>query len=441
MRVSDVKHASERYEVRDLTSLDIQSYGEDNAYPQRIHSITSASPTAKICIDRFAKFIRGRGFSDATLYKLKVNRWGLRSDRLLRLVSDDFARYGGFCIHLNYNVLGEIVGMQHIPFEHARLGLEDDSGYVGNIAINRYWVGKHKKKAKPENTDYIDIYNPKPEVIQAQIVAAGGIELYKGQVLYLSNEGENTYPIPVYDSAITEISTDEGLANVKYRNVRNNFLPGGILITRKGTTVTDEKKDFDKGFDAQGFKQFQGDTNAVKIIHVELEYGEEEPEFKEFPSHSYDRDFEVTETSTQERIYAVLGQEAFYRTRTGALGWSAEVVSEAFTYYNSYTQDERLLLEEVFNDLFSHWHQPVTPNFQILPLSYDGNMDIKAIPPEVYGVMTDNEKRALVGLPEIKDAESDETLLAEKIGVGGRTGNGINYCRYNANASAKTGRS
>lgn len=37
------------------------------------------------------------------------------------------------------------------------------------------------------------------------------------------NGRENTYPVGKGDRVATEMSTDEGLSNVKYRNVRNNF--------------------------------------------------------------------------------------------------------------------------------------------------------------------------------------------------------------------------
>ena len=66
----------------------------------------------------------------------------------------------------------------------------------------------------------IDVFNPIKEVIAAQIEAAGGIEFYKGQILWISGAGRNTYPVPKADRVSTELSTDEGLANVKYRNVR-----------------------------------------------------------------------------------------------------------------------------------------------------------------------------------------------------------------------------
>ena len=81
------------------------------------------------------------------------------------------------------------------------------------------------------------MFNPRKNVVYEQIRAAGGIENYKGQVLWVSGAGNFVYPIPRADRVATEMSTDEGLANVKYRNVRCNFMPSGMIVTKKGSSV------------------------------------------------------------------------------------------------------------------------------------------------------------------------------------------------------------
>lgn len=50
------------------------------------------------------------------------------------------------------------------------------------------------------------------------------------------NGRENTYPVGKGDRVATEMSTDEGLSNVKYRNVRNNFFPGAMVFTKRDRT-------------------------------------------------------------------------------------------------------------------------------------------------------------------------------------------------------------
>lgn len=132
--------------------------------------------------------------------------------------------------------------------------------------------------------EFIDVFNPRKEVVYAQIRAAGGIENYKGQILWISNTGKFVYPIGGADRVITEMSTDEGLANVKYRNVRCNFMPSGMIITKKGASsvrfdengnpIKEDRTNEDTGF-SDTIVQLQGDTNATKVLEVTLESDEE----------------------------------------------------------------------------------------------------------------------------------------------------------------------
>ena len=170
------------------------------------------------------------------------------------------ADFNGIAIHVNYNILGQIVEIQHVPFENCRLVEEDDNGYVAKIAVHPDWSGTKTRKGKKirvakENIDYIDVFNPLKSVVLAQIGACWGIEYYKGQVLWVSMAGKQTYPVGKSDRVITEMSTDEGLSNVKFRNVRNNFLPSGMVVTKKGSDIVryDEKGNEIKISEDDGF--------------------------------------------------------------------------------------------------------------------------------------------------------------------------------------------
>lgn len=383
MTIDNVKISDARVSVVDVSNLEIQSYGKNNDFPQRILRVVGASSNAKNCVARYAKFIRGGGFKDIQFYKSVVNVKGQTCDTLLRLCSEDLARFGGFAIHVNYNLLAEITSVAHIPFENCRLGMDDDSGYIGKIVLHPDWTcskGKKRIKKPSKNTcSYIDVFNPNPEVVISQVEAAGSIESYKGQVLYVSTGGEMEYPIPIYDSAVTDISTDEGLANVRYRGARCNFLPNGMYVYRIPQKVLDEKdgkliegEEYQNGFDIQKFKEFQGDTNSYNIIAVGLEEGDDPPQFVEFPTKNFDKDFTVTKDAAEENIYAAFNQEVFYRIRSGALGFSSDIVSDAFNLYNAMTIDERVLMEQSFQAIFSRYYKPIntTNDYSIKPLTY-----------------------------------------------------------------------
>ena len=392
MRVKDLKkNSNKRIDIRYLQQLGIQAYGEDNLYPQTLKNIVSASSTGSECADRFADFIEGNGFREVSFSEYVVNRKGDTADDIHALVCRDIADYGGLALHVNYNILGEIVELHHIPFENCRLLEEDDNGYVSKIAIHPDWTGNKTRKGtriktSKENIDYINVFNPKKNVIQAQIEAAGGIEYYKGQVLWVSMAGKQTYPTGKGDRVITEMSTDEGLANVKYRNVRNNFLPAGMVITRKGSRVSyddegneikDNTHNEDSGF-SDAILSLQGDVNSNKIMEVEIEAEEEEPKFVAMATQNYDKEFTVTDASVVERIYSAYGQEPWYCIRVGKVGFSGDILEDAFEYYNSIVSKQQRLIERTFDRIFKYWYEIANPSndYSVEPLKYVRNATV-----------------------------------------------------------------
>lgn len=375
--------------MRYLQTLGIQTYGEDNLYPQTFRNILAASSTGAECLDRFADFIEGNGFRDVPFSESVVNRKGDTADDIHALVCRDVAYYNGLALHVNYNIYGDIVELHHVPFENCRLAESDDNGYVGKIAIHPDWSGQKTRggkviKVAKENIDYIDVFNPDKRVVAAQIEAAGGIEYYKGQVLWVSLSGKDIYPTGKGDRVVTEMSTDEGLANVKYRNVRNNFLPAAMIFTKKGTNITFDQdgneidsRDDDDSF-SDSLLQLQGDTNCGKLMEVTLETDEDKPEVVSLNSQNYDKEFTVTDISVTERIYSAFGQEPWYCIRIGKVGFSGDILEDAFEYYNSIVSKQQRLIERTFTRVFRHFYEAVNASndFSVEPLKYVRNAGV-----------------------------------------------------------------
>ena len=389
MNVKLVKKPERRVDTTYLRNLGIQSYGEDNLYPQKMLDIIAASSTGSECAERFATFIEGNGFREVALSEYVVNSRGDTLDDVCHILCPDVSDFNGLALHVNYNMLSEIVSITHVPFENCRLQEEDKNGYVAKIAVHPDWRGQKTRNGKPikvtkENIDFIDVFNPRKEVVIAQIEAAGGIENYKGQILWISGSGRNVYPVSKGDRVVTEMSTDEGLANVKYRNVRCNFLPSGMIITKKGQSITDDDesdvnkhKGEDTGF-SQTLVKLQGDTKAGKILEVELQVDEEKPEFVPLRTNNYDKEFTVTDSSTVERIYSAYSQEPWYCIRIGKIGFSGDILEDAFEYYNSIVSKQQRMIERAFSKIFQYWYEIPVPNmdFSIQPMKYVRNTKI-----------------------------------------------------------------
>ena len=375
MKVSQVRKSGRRVETRYLSRLGIQSYGIDNLYPQDLMQITRASGTAELCLNRYAKFIEGFGFRNEVLSEVIINDEGETLDDMLHTIVLDLARFGGVAIHVNYNVLGEISSLHHVPFEDCRLAEKTEDGKVEEIITHIDWSGQTtikgaKVQVNESTLDRFHVFDP--DAVLEQIADAGGIDDYKGQILYVGLNGKG-YPIPIYDACVTDISTDEGMGNVKYRNARNNFLVSCMLIAKKGqpSIDTDGNARYEQMISDDDLKQFQGDEKTGKILYVELENDEDKPEVVEFPSRNFDKEFTATEESVVERIYAQFHQELFYAIRMGKLGFSGTVMQDAYEYYAGEVTHEQRFIERVFGRLFDYWHEAMpSTDFSIAPLRY-----------------------------------------------------------------------
>ena len=189
--------------------------------------------------------------------------------------------------------------------------------------------------------------------------------------------GRNQYPRSRADRVVTEMVTDEGLSNVKHRNVCNNFMLAGMMVTKRGQSTDDDEIDSDIGF-SNTLKQLQGDTNACKILEVEVSCDEEVPTFVPLRAANYDKEFTVTEESTVERIYSAFGQEPWYCIRIGKVGFSGDILEDAFEYYNSIVSKQQRMIERAFQKVFEHFYVQVCPSndYGVQPIKYVRNATV-----------------------------------------------------------------
>lgn len=118
--------------------------------------------------------------------------------------------------------------------------------------------------------------------------------------------------------------------------------------------------------------QFQGDENTAKILAVEVENEEDEPKVVAFPTKNFDKEFSVTDSSVIERIYAQFHQELFYSIRIGKLGFSGQVMQDAYEYYAGEVTTEQRFIERAFKKIFISWYDPAIRNLdpKLQPLKY-----------------------------------------------------------------------
>lgn len=337
----------------------IITWDSDNAYPQRIADLISASGVSTRCVKRYSRFINGRGFADPNVYRMQVDRDGGTMDKLFRLCAEDFARFGGFAVHVRYNGIGEIIERRHVKFADTRLCSDSDL-----IAYYDNWDGTSLIK-KFNTKDIVRCNRFNPENVLKEIEALEGdtfIEKagkYTGQILWYSSAGFSQYPTAPIDSVAEDAETDFQSKLYKNKNIRTSFTASGMYIQR-GESDSNEEREATQ----RALTEFQGADAAGNIMLVEVAAGNEPPEFKPFNANTgEDRRFEYHEASVEKSIVKCFGIPPVLAgiLEAGKMATSSEL-KDAYDIYNSETEPDRIVFEEQFTKLIG---QPVT----ILPLT------------------------------------------------------------------------
>lgn len=390
-------------------ALGIQTYGEGNDYPQRVMEIVEASTTGSSCVDTYRKFIAGRGFASEAFSSTKVNRKGQTADDILRACAHDRALFGGFALHVNYNALYEIVEVMPVPLEWLRFGELDKDYSFNELAMHPDWGWRYTalRRFSKADIERFHFFAPSPATIDAEVEAAGGWGNYNGQIYYFSNRGEKVYPSPLFRAALTDMSNEEGLSNITQRNVRHNFLPAGMLVDFDNSANSDEQKEETK----REIVEFQGDMKAGQLMYVNVRNGEGIPEFKPFAANNYDKAFTAAEEKTPDIIGRAFVQPPILRAEDIGAGFGADLMENAYEFYNSITVPERAEMEAVFKRIFSLWHDHAVNtegDFSILPLRYRVNTSLA----EALG---DNADKVVELLYDATKSEQSKRIILAKV--------------------------
>lgn len=375
MKAANIK-TQRQFSTADWKQYGIIAYGEYNDFPQSIHEIITASITGNSCLDRYNDFVYGMGFVEKGVGSIVVNSKGQTLSKLLRFITRDFTEYYGMAIHVNYSMSYKIRSLSFIPFENVRLCLPNDDDVIEKVAIHSDWGKRNTGKAwRKSDIEEIHIFNPDPAIIEKQVAEAGSWDSYKGQVLYFSGvqEGELSYPIPKYIAAITDMRTEEGLANVTGRNVCSNFLSAGILVDILEQDQTQEQVNEKQ----RELLQFQGDENTGNLWYMTAKNKEEVPVFVPFSGENYDKAFTATQAQLPDNIGQAFKQPPILRAKDVGANFGADLMTNAYKFYNSVTVRERIQLQEVLEMLFSYWFVSLeSADFTIQPLTYSAGATI-----------------------------------------------------------------
>jgi len=382
------------FTIKPVTLDKITQYGEDNNYPTRMERIISASITAKSSSKMLGRFLVGKGFVNPALNDIIVGKdeyqRPVTAYKLLSQVANSIAKFNGFYVRVQYNANFEITGLKHESFKYCRFGLLDDNDYAGKIVIYNNWDKYRGNKTERENFKIVDIFNPKPEVIQSQIALLAKklkksenevFQNYKGQVYFNFIDDEYIYPVAPIDPVLWDADTESQIGKFKNGELRRGFFLK-YIITHTKFESEQEAKEF-----TEYATKMMGGGHEISVMVTEGTFdantgsliADENIHVEKIEQNINDKIFEAYEKSTLNNIRKAFDAipQVLIDYEDSKLGTtSGEALRQAAEFYNSQTLHKRTVISESFRELFKHWigSQYENETWDILPLTFDNTV-------------------------------------------------------------------
>ena len=365
-------------------SLGIIANGIDNHYPERADRFINNSVTAKTCAKIMATYLAGKGFGEAdTIIVDKKSKTTLQ--KFTSNIARSLSKQRGVFIHVGYNANYKPSSYKVLPYTHCRLGKKDDLNYNGKIGVSDKW---EEAKLKKEDISFLNVFNPKEEVVRSQIEAIKGETLidkvkgYKGQILYVNLEDEYVYALSQIDAVMNDCDSEAQASVYKNRSLRKGFFGKQLVVTRplagsledyptpeEYNLAQSERESF-----KETIKDFIGAENTGDALHVELEFDDSEKLddvilFKDISSNVDDKIFEYTESSVFKNILMSFNSipPALVRPENSVFSASGESIYAMQIVYQDNTIEERKELAQLIIYLMSIFYKPLT-GLSLMPL-------------------------------------------------------------------------
>lgn len=350
-------------------SLGIIFNGHDNMKPTIIENMIDASPTAVQCADINQSFLSGGGFEQPTDINISDDFWeDYYPNDLLFDVAESCSRHRGVFIHINYNAAFEKENFKVIPYTLCRLGKEDSKDYIGKVLVSPNGWGKSLKKTE---IDVIDSYNPRPEIIMAQVEKAGGWENYKGQILYFKFSKKYLYGKSPLETSYKFADVENSMGDYYSTTVHRGFNDVKMFRHRAFPSRVDEeafKNDAKKVMGADGsasvwMVQDDWDDEGKSVGNIKVENLSTETKAEKY------KHFEESSSNFIRKAWKI--PQILVDAEEGKLGNSSgESLKVACDIYNRTTLNDRQKLSRLFKELFWNFKQPIESEWKIIPFTY-----------------------------------------------------------------------
>lgn len=353
---------------------DVYNWGDDNAFPQLVKGLISTSTTAKQCVDINSKYIYGKGFeftsSITNKESIVVNKKQININQLLRMISKEFSAQNNVFLQVNYNAAYEVRSVEMLGCDEVRIGKSDSNGYSGKYIVYDNWDKSKNKKIDKSDFKIIDKYNSNSKIIDLQVEAAGGWSKYQGQILHITGDFDSIYSLSDINTVVYDANSQ--FASKKYKNSGlKKGMFGSMVMVTKPFDSSSERNEF-----TAIIKGMKGSDAVDGILHLEASDTStvlaEEFLVQTINDNVDAEKFRYVDESTKSDIIDAFGVPSILvnQSDNSIFGNSGELLNQAKQMHWDNKEEERQIITEAFQMLFSNFATPINPtnNWTITPI-------------------------------------------------------------------------
>ncbi|GAA4434595.1 hypothetical protein GCM10023188_25690 [Pontibacter saemangeumensis] len=377
-------------------SAKIIEYGKGNKLPDEIIKVFLASPTARRCWLKLKKFIQADGFSERAAAAVRANP-RQTTDDLLPYICWDAAVFG-FALRVKYNLSLKVAEVYHVPFHTVRK--LDDGRFLVNPNLGT-------DKEKREDDEILDAFDDSEEAVKRCLTQVGPKgNKQPGQLLYSFEESSvhPHYPEPAAWSAKPDIESDTEIQRADYNAIRKRVKPNvGVFIPGEydeDNLDEDGKSEMDYLEDeVRTLTDPEGEGDAVLFTGAGKE---DAPQLITIDGMKATLSMDAKSETIRKRICMAFGlhPSLIGMDTTGQLGNTQQLLNII-----QLTQQEVLDVQGLIQRAF----KKLWPDFDWTLTSLN---IIKAVPEQIWQIMTEEEKRNFGGYSPL---EKEQTPEGEKV--------------------------
>tara|TARA_R110000782_G_scaffold104026_2_gene191729 strand:+ start:1464 stop:3509 length:2046 start_codon:yes stop_codon:yes gene_type:complete len=393
--------------IQEVRGRDYIEYGTDewkNLYPQFLIDLYYNSSTHAAIINATSDMIAGTDIialeddnleAYVGLKKFLANANGSESlHEVVKKIAFDFKLQGGYALNIIWSQDRQTISeIYHIPVERVRAGRPNELGKIDTYFVSADWANIRENEPQP-----VAAFNVNDRSTPSQL-------LYTGS--YSPNM--DIYHTPDYN-CMNWALVDQRVAEFHLNNIQNGFSGSYFINFANGVPTREERMEIERSIE----EKFTGARASGKFVLTFSDSKENTPEITPIAVSNADKQYLALQELLMQNI--LTGHRCTSPMLVGissenGFGSNAEELNSAFEIYLN------TVIKPFQSNILKTLNKILTVNGINLPLEFVQSKPITTMftVEDMKMVMTTDEIRKEMGLPELKEEEEQENF--SKVGM------------------------